>query len=61
MRAYRLGAEPLVDPLDRSTVDERIAMMWPLARAAWSVAGQPIPNYARSEAPGHLIRWRALP
>jgi hypothetical protein len=58
VRVYRLGAEPNVDPLDRSTVDERIASMWPLARAAWSVAGKPIPDYARRDTPGMLIRAR---
>jgi hypothetical protein len=61
VRAYRLGAEPRVDPLDRSSVNERIAAMWPLARAAWSVAGKGIPDYARCDAPGAVIRCRRLP
>ena len=61
VRAYQLGTEPNVDPLDHSTLDERIAAMWPLARAAWSVAGQSIPDYARQDAPGILIRGRTSP
>ena len=56
IRAYQLGSEPRVDPLDRSTVDERIAAMWPLARTAWAVAGKRIPDYARHQAPGTMIR-----
>jgi hypothetical protein len=61
VRAYRLEAEPARDPLDRSTIDERLAMMWPLAVQAWSVAARALPNYARSEAPGKVIRGRELP
>jgi hypothetical protein len=61
VRLYRLGAEPSLDPLDRSTVDERIAAMWPLARAAWSVAGKTVPSYQRHDTPGTIIRGRALP
>lgn len=34
MRAYALAEEPLRDPLDRSTVDERVAAVWPLTREA---------------------------
>jgi len=61
VRAYRLGEEPTRDPLDRSLVDDRLATMWPLARAAWSVAGKAIPDYPRSEAPGTIVRGRDLP
>lgn len=56
VRRYDLGREPLRDPLDRSTIDERIAMMWPLAKEAWSVAGKPIANYERKDMPGALVR-----
>ena len=56
VRAYRLGAEPSMDPLDRSNVDERLARMWPLARAAWSVAGNAMPSYARKDIPGRMLR-----
>ncbi len=56
VRSFDLGHEPLRDPLDRSTVDERIAMMWPLAKEAWSVAGKPIANYERKDMPGALLQ-----
>jgi len=56
VRRYDLGREPLRDPLDRSTIDERIAMMWPLAKEAWSVAGKPIADYERKDMPGALVR-----
>jgi len=56
IRRFALGAEPIRDPLDRSTLDERIAMMWPLAREAWSVAGLSIPTYDRVNMPGELVR-----
>jgi hypothetical protein len=61
LRSYKLGSEPIVDPLDRSTVDERIATMWPLARQAWRVSGKAVPTYARHEAPGSVIRGRKSP
>ncbi|HVS17472.1 MAG TPA: hypothetical protein VMT18_02645 [Planctomycetota bacterium] len=34
-----------------TTATERIAMMWPLALEAWRIAGRPLPDYARHEAP----------
>jgi len=56
VRRFELGQEPLRDALDRSTVDERIAMMWPLAKEAWSVAGMSIATYDRKSMPGRLTR-----
>lgn len=56
VRRFDLGQEPLRDALDRSTVDERLATMWPLAKEAWSVAGKPIPTYERGNMPGILVR-----
>lgn len=56
VRVYRLGEEPVRDPLDRSTVEERLSAMWPLAKEAWAVAGRAIPDYERSAAPGTLLR-----
>ena len=58
VRRYDLGHEPLRDPLDRSTIDERIAMIWPLAKEARSVAGRPIADYERNDMPGTLVRRR---
>jgi len=44
------------DPLDASTVDERVALVWQLTREAWSLQGREIPSYPRHEAPGLLVR-----
>jgi hypothetical protein len=56
LRAYAIDAEPLRDPFDRSTVDQRIAAMWSLTREAWSVAGKELPTYVRAAAPGSILR-----
>ncbi len=56
LRAYALADEPLRDPLDRTTVDERVAAVWPLTREAWAIAGKEVPVYLRSAAPGSIIR-----
>lgn len=39
-----------------TTAADRIAMMWPLALEAWNVAGLPIPEYERKDAPSRLVR-----
>jgi len=39
-----------------TTAADRIAMMWPLALEAWRVAGLPIPEYERKDAPSRLVR-----
>lgn len=31
-------------------------MMWELALQAWSLTGQPLPDYDRHEIPGRVIR-----
>jgi len=56
VQRYALGAEPDDDLSATTTVEERIAMMWPLAVDAWIASGQPWPDYARSEAPGRILR-----
>jgi len=56
IRRYRLGEEPDDDISAVSTGEERLAMMWPLARDAWLLAGRVIPAYSRLEAPGRVIR-----
>lgn len=53
---FRLGEEPPDDLSDVTTPAERIAMMWPLAQAAWAAAGRPVPGYGRSEMPARLFR-----
>ena len=59
MRVYRLGAEPPDDLSATSTPEERLAAMWPLALEAFSLAGRPLPDYARTEAPVTLRRLGA--
>lgn len=34
-------------------------MMWPLALEAWSLSGEPLPDYVRSEAPVRRVRRAA--
>ena len=34
-----------------------MAMMWPLAMDAWTLAGRAIPGYARHETPVSRRRW----
>ena len=41
---------------DAVSAEERIAMMWELAVAAWSVAGREIPSYGRDDLPSRVIR-----
>jgi hypothetical protein len=35
---------------------ERIAMMGPLAKEAWRLAGRPIPTYDRAHTPSRVFR-----
>ena len=51
VRKLRLGDEPGDDLSATTTVEERLAMMWPLAVEAWSLTGQPIPEYQREDTP----------
>ena len=53
---FRLGEEPSDDLSDVTTPAERIAMMWPLAEAAWRLAGRPLPTYERRNIPSRLFR-----
>ena len=56
VRRFALGDEPIVDPLEATSIDERLALMWPLAVQMWTLAGRPMPAYERSDIPGVLIR-----
>jgi hypothetical protein len=38
-----------------TTPAERIAMMWPLAEAAWRLAGRSLPTYTRRDTPLRLF------
>ena len=48
VRVFSLGNEPSDDLSATTTSEERLAMMWPLAIEAWSLAGRPLPEYERS-------------
>jgi len=51
VRVFRLGSEPGDDLSGSTTAQQRIAMMWPLAREAWALSGRPLPSYERRAAP----------
>ena len=53
---YRLGEEPGDDLSASTTAEERLAMMWQLAKHAWLLSGKPMPDYERGNAPGRVIR-----
>jgi hypothetical protein len=56
VKKYRLGSEPSDDLSDSTTPEQRLEMMWPLALEAWSLTGNPLPDYARRHAPVHRFR-----
>jgi hypothetical protein len=53
---HRLGDEAEPDLLAITTASERVAMVYRLTQDAWAMRGLPVPDYARSEAPGRLVR-----
>lgn len=55
-RAFPIGSEPEDDLVDRTTPAERLAMVWPLTREAWSLAGLPVPEYPRAEVPLRVVQ-----
>jgi hypothetical protein len=61
IRRYRLGHEPPDDLSDSTTPEERIAMMWPLAREGWLLAGRPLPMYSRENLPSRIFRCGERP
>jgi hypothetical protein len=58
VRVYRLGDEP-TDAVIDSTPEARLAMVEPLSREAFALAGLPLPAYARAESPVVVRRLRA--
>jgi hypothetical protein len=58
VRLVPRGQEGSDDLSATTTAAERLAMMRPLALAAWSVAGLPLPTYRRDEMPIKLVRRR---
>ena len=53
---FALGDESADDISAVTTAAERIAMMWPLAVAAWKLAGRPLPTYDRKSIPSRVFR-----
>ena len=53
---FALGDECADDISAVTTAAERIAMMWPLAEAAWKLAGRALPTYDRQHMPARLFR-----
>lgn len=53
---HRLGEEAEPNLVTITTASERVAMVHRLTQDAWAMRGLPIPDYARSEAPGRLVR-----
>jgi hypothetical protein len=56
IRSFALGQEPSDDLSASTTMDERLAMVWPLTRAAYEAAGLPIDPPPRHLLPGRMIR-----
>ena len=55
IRRARLGeADP--DLRESTTASERIALVWDLTVESWELAGLPLPDYSRSEAPIRVVR-----
>lgn len=61
IRRYRLGQEPPDDLSDSTTPAERLAMMWPLAREGWLLAGRSLPMYSRENVPSRIFRCGERP
>ena len=55
-RKFRLEDAPGPDLSATTTAQQRLAMMWPLACEAWSLAGRAIPDYPRERMPVRVIR-----
>lgn len=58
VKRMRLGHEdePVAPP--GASPSELVAMVWGLTLDAWAMTGQPLPDYARADAPGRLARRR---
>ncbi|TVQ94627.1 MAG: hypothetical protein EA397_01315 [Deltaproteobacteria bacterium] len=56
IRRFALGDEPDDLLVDSTSIDERLAMMWPLAKAAFEAAGIPTDPPPRHLLPGRVLR-----
>jgi hypothetical protein len=61
VRSFRLGEEPGDDLSESTTVEQRLAMMWPLAVEAWTLSGRSLPTYDRESLPARLYRSGEVP
>lgn len=59
VRKGRLQDIPEDNLMASTTPEERLAMVWELTLEAWAVAGLPIPDYAREQAPVRCFRRTA--
>ena len=55
---YTLGQEPSEDLSQETTMEERLAMLWPLAKETWAIMGKPLPRYSRQNIPIIIFRPR---
>lgn len=55
VKKTRLGDEDEPAAPPGASPSERVAMVWTLTLDAWAMTGQPLPDYARADAPG-LVR-----
>ncbi len=59
MRCFRLGEEPDEDLSAVTMMEERLAMVWPLSRLAYEIAGFPIEPPPRAQLHGVVVRRSA--
>ena len=57
VRVFRLGDEPGDDLSAATSPEERLAMVGTLTLEAWSLSGQPMPDYRRGETPISRRPW----
>jgi hypothetical protein len=58
VQVYTLGEEPGEDLSASTTVEQRLAMMWPLALESWTFSSKPLPSYTRETMPVSTRRLR---
>ncbi len=61
VRRFALGSEPSENLSTTTTAEERLAMMWPLAKEAWMLAHGEIPDLPRDQWPVRCFRRIAKP
>lgn len=61
VRRYPLAKQPSADLSATSTARERLAMMWPLAVEAWTLAKGPQTPLPRSRWPVRRVKLGASP